>query len=255
MDSVVWHKISAARTGIAGRGLSAMSLQEAYGAGSPGAGHHGAGVKRKRMWRVGSMTAGVVFVLMGVILAVSLWTHVEAHEALSWIGPVIFILLGIEVLLYLRHAGSDQVIVRYDWLSILTIGIVSVASIVLSLLISTGIYDELQRGMSMMQRSAYVELEPMQVPKEVETIVVHSLSHLEIYRSNTRQLQLFGQVRYWSDEPLDLEQVNLLQTNTVGSTMHVMVGTIERRDAGLYPTYVDSQLTLVVPEEVEIIRR
>lgn len=45
------------------------------------------------------------------------------------------------------------------------------------------------------------------------------------------------------------------QANTIGSTMHVMVGTIERRNAGLYPTYVDSQLTLVVPEEVEIIRR
>jgi len=227
-----------------------MSVQEVYGTGG-----HGAGAKRRRMWRVGSMTAGVVFVLMGVNLAVSLWADIEAYEALAWISPVIFMLLGIEVLLYLRFAGNDQVSVRYDWLSIFTVGIVSVASIALSVLISTGVYDEIQRGMKMMQRSVYVSHQPLQVPENVEKIVVHSLSNLETFESDTHELQLFGQVRYWSDVPLDPAEVNLLQTNTVGSTMYVMVGTVERRDAGLFPTYVDSQLTLVVPEGIEVVRR
>jgi hypothetical protein len=224
-------------------------MQNAHPAGSLGAG------EKRRMWRVGSMSAGVAFVLMGVILAVSLLTPIEAYEALNWIGPVILMMLGVEVLLYIRFAGSDDVIVRYDWLSILTVGFISVATIVLSLLISTGIYDELQRGMNMMQRSVYVEHEPLSIPEGVETIVVHSLSNLEIFESETRELQLFGQVRYWSDEPLEADQVDLLQTNTIGSTMYVMIGAVERRDAGLFPTYVDSHLTLVAPEGIAIIRR
>lgn len=209
----------------------------------------------RRVWRVRSITTGVTLLLMGIILAASLWTQIEAYEALSWIGPVIFILLGIEVLLYLKYADAEKTGVRYDWFSIFTVGIISTLSIVLALFISTGLYDEMQRGMQMMQRSVYVSHEPVRVPEHVEKIIVHSLSNVEHYESDTRELQLLGQLQYWSAEPLAPENVNLLETNTVGSTMYVMIGTIDRRDTGWFPSRVHSQLSLFIPEGIEVIHR
>lgn len=208
-----------------------------------------------RTWRVGSLSMGITLMLMGTALAVSLWQDIEAYEMLLWVAPVVFIMLGAELLLYLKFSGSERAIVRYDWISVFFVGAVGMASLGLALLMSTGFFDELQRGLQMTQRSAFVETKTVQVPADINKIVVHSLDGVEFSETNTREMKLFGQVRYWSAEKLDRLDDSLLRTNIVGSTMYVMIGTVDRRDGGLVSDTIDPQLTLTVPKGVKLEER
>lgn len=217
----------------------------------PGAGP----AENKGMRRVGSMSAGITLILIGAALAISLWADMKAYEVLSWITPFVFILLGAEVLLYVKIAGSGSRGVRYDWFSMFTVGSISLISLGLALLMSTGLFDELQRGLQMTQRSEFVNPQSVQVPEQIDKIVVQAFGGVEHDETDSRELQLFGQVRYWSNKDWDPSAASLLQTNTVGSTMYVMIGTVAHRDRGLFPDSVDPQLTLVLPKDMEIIWR
>jgi hypothetical protein len=198
---------------------------------------------------------GVTLMLMGTALAVSLWQDIEAYEMLLWVAPVVFILLGAELLLYLKFSGSECAIVRYDWISVFFVGAVGMASLGLALLMSTGLFDELQRGLQMTQRSVFVETKPMQVPADINKIVVHSLGGVEFSETDTREVKLFGQIRYWSAEKLDRLDDSLLRTNIVGSTMYVMIGAVDHRDGGFVSDTIDPQLTLIVPKGVKLEER
>lgn len=198
---------------------------------------------------------GVTLMLIGTALSVSLWTDIDSYDMLLWVAPVVFILLGVELLLYLKISGSERAIVRYDWISVFFVGIIGTASLGLALLMSTGLFDELQRGLHMTQRSAFVETQTVPVPADVKKIVVQSMDGVELGETETREVQLFGQVRYWSAEPLTRLDDQIMRTNTVGSTLYVMIGTIERRDGGLISDSVNPQLTLVLPKGVEVEQR
>jgi hypothetical protein len=208
-----------------------------------------------RTWRVGSLSMGVTLMLMGTALAVSLWQDLEAYDVLMWVAPVVFIMLGAELLLYLKFSSSERAIVRYDWISVFFVGVIGTASLGLSLLMSTGLFDELQRGLQMSQRSAFVDAKAVKVPAEVDKIVVHSLSSVQFGETDTRELKLFGQVRYWSAEKLESLDHKMMQTNIVGKTMYVMIGAVEHRDGGFVSDTVSAELTLTVPKGVEVVER
>ncbi|WP_419876032.1 hypothetical protein [Candidatus Pristimantibacillus sp. PTI5] len=208
-----------------------------------------------RTWRVGSLSMGVTLMLMGTALAVSLWQDIEAYEVLLWVAPVVFIMLGAELLLFLKFSSSERAIVRYDWMSVFFVGAIGVASLGLALLMSTGLFDELQRGMQMTQRSAFVDTKTVKVPNEINKIVVHAWDGVTFEQSDTRELKLLGQVRYWSAEKMERLDNRLLQTEIVGKTMYVMVGAIERRDGGLISDTVHPELTLIVPQGIEVVEQ
>ena len=207
-----------------------------------------------RTWRVGSLSMGVTLILMGTALAVSLWQDIEAYEMLLWVAPIVFIMLGAELLLYLKFSGSDRAIVRYDWISVFFVGAVGTASLALALLMSTGLFDELQRGLHMTQRSAFVDTKAVSVPADVKKIVVQSLSGVEIDESETREVHLFGQVQYWSADKMERIDDSIMETKLVGTTMYVMIGTVERRDSGFVNDSLNTRLTLTVPKNVEVVQ-
>ncbi|OBZ15658.1 MULTISPECIES: hypothetical protein [Bacillales] len=208
-----------------------------------------------RTWRVGSLSMGVTLMLMGTALAVSLWQDIETYEMLMWVAPIVFIMLGAELLLYLKFSSSERAIVRYDWMSVFFVGVIGVASLGLSLLMSSGLFDELQRELKMTQRSVFVDVKAVTVPVEINKIVVHSLGNIELGETDTREVKLFGQVRYWSPDKLERLDDNMLQTNIVGKTMYVMIGSIDRREGGFASDTINPELTLIVPKGVELVQR
>ncbi|MGO4369942.1 hypothetical protein [Paenibacillus sp. 2TAB19] len=208
-----------------------------------------------RTWRVGSLSMGVTLMLIGAALAASLWQNIQAYEMLLWVAPIVFILLGLELLLYLKFSGSDRAIVRYDWVSVFFVGLIGTASLGLALLMSTGLFDELQRGLQTTQRSVFVEPHSLQVPDNVSKVIVQSIGGVVLGESDTREAKLFGQIRYWSAEPISEPDKELMQTTVVGNTLYIMVGTLDRRDGGLVTDTYDSQLTLVLPKGLEVEHR
>lgn len=205
-----------------------------------------------RTWRVGSLSMGVTLILMGTALAVSIWQDIESYEMLMWVAPIVFIILGAELLLYLKFSGSDRAIVRYDWISVFFVGVVGTASLGLALLMSTGLFDELKRELQMIQRSAFVETEKVQIPANVDKIVVNAMSSVDFSETETRELQLIGQVRYWSVDKAERLDDNIMRMNTVGNTLYVRIAAIEHKDGGFVSDTISPQLTLIVPKGVKI---
>lgn len=216
-----------------------------------------AGVARPshtRAWRVGSLSMGITLILIGTAFAVSLWQDAEAYEMLMWVAPVVFILLGAELLIYLGVAGKRDTLVRYDWLSVFFVGLIGMASLVLALLMSSGLFDEIQRDMRTTQRTAFVETEKIVVPEGVRNVIVQSSGQVAIEQTSSRELHLMGQVRYWSAEASAGAARGMLRTNTVGSDMYVFIGSPEWEKDSRVETLAP-QLILTVPEGVTVERR
>ncbi|MEK3884092.1 hypothetical protein [Paenibacillus sp. PL2-23] len=205
-------------------------------------------------WRVGSLSMGITLMLIGTAFAVSLWQDAEAYELLMWVAPVIFILLGVELLIYVSIAGKRSARVRYDWLSVLFVGLIGAGSVVLALLMSSGLFEEIQRDMRTTQRTAFVEAQKVEVPAGVESLIVIAPSGLAIEHATSRELLLMGQVRYWSAEAYTGAAQEMLRTQAAGSSMYIWIGTPEWEE-GAKVTGMAPQLILTVPEGVTVERR
>lgn len=208
----------------------------------------------EREWRVGSLSMGITLILIGTAFAVSIWQDAEAYELLLWVAPVVFILLGVELLIYLKSSGKTDTVIRYDWLSVFFVGLLGLGSLVLSLLMSSGIYDEIQRELNMTARTAYVESGKVEVPKEIKTIVVQSSIPVSVEDAETKAIQLIGQIKYWSTEAMT-DRGGLLHTNIVGSTMYVFVDSPDVKSGGLSSESLHSGLILTIPKDIALERR
>lgn len=205
-----------------------------------------------RTWRVGSLSMGITLMLIGTAFAVSLWQDVEAYELLLWVAPVVFILLGTELLLYLKMSGDRQAIVRYDWLSVFFVGMIGMASLGLALLMSTGLFEELKLGMQTAQRTAYVDTAKIEVPDGVTRIVVQSTGGVTLTEADTREVHLMGQIRYRSDEPLPSIGEDLMRTQVVGDALYVIIGAADRRDGAFVDNAVTPMLMLAIPKGMTV---
>lgn len=82
-----------------------------------------------RRWRVGTFSMGLTLILTGVILFVGQVVDINyAFEILKW-WPVILILLGIEMLIYLHFSKEEEPKIQYDGASIFIVVLLIVVSI------------------------------------------------------------------------------------------------------------------------------
>ncbi|REK71724.1 hypothetical protein [Paenibacillus paeoniae] len=210
--------------------------------------------KPVREWRVGSLSMGITLILIGTAFAVSIWQDAKAYELLLWVAPVVFILLGVELLIYLITVGKSNAIIRYDWLSVFFVGVLGTGSLMLSLLMSSGIYGEIQREIDMTYRTAYIESGKLEVPEEISTIIVQAALYVSVEEAETNELQLMGQIRYRSTEPLS-NLNELIHTNRVGSSLYVFVDAPDRRGGFLTSDSINSGLIVTIPSGLEVERR
>lgn len=173
---------------------------------------------------------------------------------LLWVTPVVFILLGAELLIHLKLAGKKQPVMRYDWMSMFYVAVIGGGSLMMAAFSSTGLLDEVRDQLQMTERTAIVQSEPVTVPAGVKKIVVQSLRPIQLDQGEGRAVQLLGQVQYWSPKPLKQPE-QMVATNMVGSTMYVLINGFEHKDGAIGSENINQELTLVLPQEIEIEKR
>ncbi len=77
--------------------------------------------EKKRIRRIGSLTFGVMMILIGINIFLQTITNVELFKFTLSLWPIVFILLGIETLYY---SYKKEVELKYDILGIITIFVV-----------------------------------------------------------------------------------------------------------------------------------
>ncbi|WP_340083961.1 hypothetical protein MHB50_13990 [Siminovitchia sp. FSL H7-0308] len=146
-----------------------------------------------RMWRVGSFSMGAALLLLGLFLLLTqVFQWDPGYVLLSW-WPTLLIILGLEILLYLRIAKKENAAVQYDFISIIFIGLIGTAGVAMVLAHSTGILAVAEQVMK-------AEVRTENLPKYEETslagvkrIVVDSWSYpLNIEGTQEQHVSLFG---------------------------------------------------------------
>lgn len=203
-------------------------------------------------WRVGTLSMGVTLVVTGIALALSMFAGHKAYDTLLLAAPLVLVLLGVELLVYLKLAGSERTNVRYDWISLFLVAAIGIYSLGLSMFGSLGLLDEIRREVRAAEHTITLEPERHAVPESVKRIVVNGRGHVKIDRTADREMHLMGQIRYWSPEPKNIANGGaLLKTNQVGSTLYVWIEGVSR-DRDWFRPSPDHLLTLVVPEQIEV---
>lgn len=210
-----------------------------------------------RQWRIGTVTMGLALVIMGVLLFISGANGKEfTNLFLAW-WPLIFILLGIEVLLYPILFKKENSIVKYDVFSIFFIGILGTICIGLALLTSVGLLDEVQSTLSSVERTYDLPSVKHDVSNEIQRIVVQQgyNKQIDFNRTSDNEVQFFGTFRATTDESdqySKLEESDIVTSHVSGNTMYISIKDLPE-ERGFNSYYSQMVATLIIPEGIELI--
>ncbi|MBC8079925.1 MAG: hypothetical protein H7X86_06245 [Gorillibacterium sp.] len=208
-----------------------------------------------RKWRVGTLSMSVTLIALGIGLLIRLGKGSETTLFfLDW-WPLVFILLGGELLLQLILSGQKDSPIRYDVFSILFVGLICSGGLILALLTSTGIMTEVREAIGGTERSVSLPEFRETVGSETKKIVVTShQSNLVIRREDAGEMFLFGTYRQQLNEGKPVVEVNKADFAAIrksGSTLYVEVKALPLNH-GIHTEYQETSATLVVPSTIAV---
>lgn len=207
----------------------------------------------QRVWKIGTYSMGLSLIGIGLAFAVSLWQTVTSYELLLWLAPIVFIVLGLELIVAHSAKFMRTYKVQYNWLSVFFVGCVGAGALVLSALLSSGLLDEVNQIFQMKVRSVYVEESAKLSDPAIEKIVIKSELGYELQKeAGTDEVALLGMLQYESKEPIKLGEQQLLKTKQIGSVLYIFIQNLDFESNRLVNSYVHSQLVLSVPDNIEI---
>jgi hypothetical protein len=206
-----------------------------------------------KQWRVGTLSMGVSLVMLGIMLFMSQWRGLEALDTfLKW-WPMIFVLLGLELLIYLAVSRLTNPVVKYDIFSMFFVGFICMVCMGFVVLTSTGLMQEIRSEINSVDRTEDIPGIEEQLQPQVKKVVVQNNNGSEILvdqsQASEQSVHVFGSYRYTSSEGEN--QLKLLDSvvsvRTIGDTMYVNIEQPPQRN-GLHSSYPYMNVTVVIPE-------
>ena len=208
-----------------------------------------------RKWRVGTISMGLSLILLGIFLTVSQFKGYEAFEPLTLWWPLILVVLGIEILLYQMMSKQENSVLKYDFLSILFVGVLGTVGISLSILTSTGLLKEVQTVVGATEET--LNLPPIEetLTSDIKRIIVDAGDQeVRVESTNDEQLHVFGtyraSVHSKGTSPI-LTTEDYSMTKIVGNTLYISLKEPSRK-IGPFATYTHLSPTIVVPDQVRL---
>ncbi len=209
-----------------------------------------------RTWRVGSVSMGLSLVLLGIFLFVSQMTGTQLVEPLLLWWPLILVVLGIEIIVYSFLSKKEDPIVKYDFLSILFVGILGTIGIVFTLLSSIGLLSEVQDFMGAEYKSFDLPVVEENLPGTITRIVLETNGQkVNVEGSDEEKLHVFGTYRATissHEKPPLKEKGDYIMTKKVGDTLYI---TIKEPTVSLSPfsnSTTTIEPTIVVPNSIRV---
>ncbi|UQZ84468.1 hypothetical protein SK3146_03714 [Paenibacillus konkukensis] len=208
-----------------------------------------------KKWRVGTLSMGISLILLGCILFASQWKGLEAFDTFITWWPLILVLLGLEIIVYLSFSRKEESRIHYDMMSLFFVGMLCVGCLGFTLLTSVGLVGEVRSMLGATEETR--DLPPVKeaLGDSVKKVVVQSAdSRIKIDKSSVRELQVFGTFRERlkageTSHPLQKEQV--VSVHTAGETMYVQIKPLPT-EQGLNSYYPWMTVTVVLPQDVQV---
>ncbi|KEK24646.1 hypothetical protein [Bacillus gaemokensis] len=207
-----------------------------------------------RKWRVGTISMGVSIITLGCCLLFSIIKGIQVFDSLTAWWPIIFIILGIEILLYVSFSKKEQPIIKYDIFSIFFIGVLGTIGIALYFLLSTGLLEEIRYSIGANEQTNDIPEVQHNIPDFIKKIVVDtSNTPLTVEGGNSDKVHLFGmyQMTMKENEKNKLKQEDFISIKMVGETMYVTLKPLPVTHK-FFATQSRMTATLVLPQNKNV---
>lgn len=204
-----------------------------------------------RKWRVGTVSMGASLILLGIVLFISQWEGMGAADIFASWWPFLLVLLGAEILVYLYFSKQENTLIKYDFLSIIFIGVLGSVAILFVLLSSTGIWQEIRTVVSAETKVFHLPNVRQSVSPEMKRIVLQTGSQpIVIEGGSNSEIQIFGTYQSLSANDIK-KQEDYVAMNIVGDTMYITIKEMPRKEV-LFHTVNAMTPTVVIPQHLSL---
>lgn len=213
--------------------------------------------KRKRTWRIGTVSMGLSLIFLGVLLFMKQALGMDVIEPILVWWPLILIVLGLEIVAYLFVFKQDSQTLRYDFISIVFIAILGSAAVLFTLLNSFGIAEEIETARHLETKTYALPEWGQNVSSDIEKVVVVEGNYrTEVDVTTSDELHVLGTYRITSDDAdahsLITSKDDVGYTKVVGQTLYVYLKDLPRETGMFAQRSATGFATIVVPERLEV---
>ncbi|MDZ5473622.1 DUF5668 domain-containing protein [Bacillus sp. 31A1R] len=207
-----------------------------------------------RTWRVGTISMGASLLLLGVFLLLSQMFGLNPfHIMMSW-WPAILIVLGIEILVFLFLSKDEKPFLKYDFLSIIFVGILGTAGIGFAILSSIGVMDQVKTMLNQEERTFELPEMTEAINKDVKRLVLNTDRYpITIEGTSGNEVSMFGTYRTQSvgKKGLIENTTDYVSTQKKGDTLYVSVKGLPT-NVGPFNHYTTMSATILVPSNLKV---
>jgi hypothetical protein len=207
-----------------------------------------------RTWRVGTFSMGGSLLFLGLFLFFSRFLGFSMVQVMSAWWPILLIVLGVEILLYLFLSRQEKPVLKYDFLSIFFVGLMGTTGIVFAVISSTGLMDKVEELIAREERSFELPAYSYQIDDSIKRVVVRTVGYdMTIEATEEKEVSMFGTYRVQTAKKDKLLKTaeDLISANKRGDTLYLNVKTLPN-EVGPFDVQGNIAATLLVPSNVKL---
>lgn len=208
-----------------------------------------------RTWRVGTFSMGASLLLLGIFLLLSQLLGLDlVHVMISW-WPIMLVVLGLEILIFLFLSKQEKPFLKYDFLSIFFVGILGTVGIGFAILNSTGILTKMDDVLQREERTMELPGLDYSLSANVKRVVVNTNRYpLTIEGTSGKDVAMFGTYTAYAGkkEKLISKANDYVSVQESGDTVYINVKGLPNDSNGLFNRYATLSATLLIPNNVKL---
>ena len=164
------------------------------------------------------------------------------------------IVLGIEILLYLFLSRQEKPILKYDFVSILFVGLLGMVGILFATLSATGIMGKVEEVVAREERSFELPDFSYQMDDSIKRVVLRTTGYqTTIEATDEKEVSMFGTYRTQTanKEKLIKSADDYVYANKKGDTLYVNVKTLPN-ELGPFYSHQEVASTILIPNGVQL---
>jgi hypothetical protein len=207
-----------------------------------------------RTWRVGTFSMGATLIILGLFLFFSKFLGLHLAEVLMAWWPVLLVVLGIEILVYLFLSRQEQPVLKYDFLSIFFVGLIGTAGIVFAVLSSAGVTDKVEEVMAREARSYDLPAFSYKTDNSIKRVVVRTVGNeMTVEATENKEVSMFGTYRVETAKKTALlkEAGDIVSASQKGDTLYLNFKMLPD-EIGPFNSQGIIAATILVPNDVKL---
>jgi hypothetical protein len=207
-----------------------------------------------RTWRVGTFSMGATLVFLGLFLFLSRFMGLDLVHVMSAWWPLLLIVLGIEILLFLFFSRQEKPVLKYDFLSIIFVGLLGTVGIVIAMLSATGIMEKVEDVVAREERSFELPDFSYQMDDSIKRVVLRTVGYqTTIEATEEKEVSMFGTYRTQTTEKEKFltSADEYVYANKKGDTLYINVKTLPN-EWGPFYSHQEIASTILIPKGVQL---